>query len=44
MARWKKNAGDKSYKFFWQGYVYDVYEGQELEDSHVKAYYYRFLK
>ena len=23
----KKNAGEKSYKFFREGYVYDVYEG-----------------
>ena len=39
-----KNAGEKSYKFFWEGYVYDVYACQQLEDFHVKARCYRFLR
>ena len=34
----KKNTGEKSYKFFREGYVYDVYTCQQLEDFHVKAH------
>ena len=33
----KKNTGEKSYKFSREGYVYDVYTCQQLEDFHVKA-------
>jgi len=33
----KKNTGEKSYKFFQEGFVYDVYTCQQLEDFHVKA-------
>jgi len=33
----KKNAGEKSCKFFREGYVYDVYMCQQLEDFHVRA-------
>jgi len=33
----KKNAGEKSYKFSREGYVYDVYTCQQLKDFHVKA-------
>jgi len=33
----EKNAGEKSHKFFRDGYVYDVYTCQQLEDFHVKA-------
>ena len=40
----KKNAGEKSYKFFREGYVYDVYVCQQLEDFHVKARCYRSLR
>ena len=40
----KKNAGEKSYKFFREGYVYDVYACQQLEDFHVKARCYRSLR
>ena len=43
-ARREKNAGEKSYKFFREGYVYDVYACQQLEDFHVKARCYRFLR
>ena len=40
----EKNAGEKSYKFFREGYVYDVYACQQLEDFHVKARCYRSLR
>ena len=40
----KKNAGEKSYKFFREGYVYDVYACQQLEDFHVKGRCYRSLR
>ena len=40
----KKNAGEKSYKFFREGYVYDVYTCQQGEDFHVKARCYRSLR
>ena len=30
----KKNAGEKSYKFFREGYVYDVYACQQSEDCY----------
>ena len=43
-ARREKNAGEKSYKFFREGYVYDVYVCQQLEDFHVKARCYRSLR
>ena len=43
-ARREKNAGEKSYKFLREGYVYDVYACQKLEDFHVKARCYRFLR
>jgi len=40
----KKNAGEKSYNFFQEGYVYDVYTCQQGEDFHVKARCYRSLR
>ena len=36
-ARQENNAGEKTYKFFREGYVYDVYACQQVEDFHVKA-------
>ena len=43
-ARREKNAGEKSYKFFREGYVYNVYACQQLEDFHVRARCYRSLR
>ena len=40
----KKNVFEKSYKFFQEGYVYDVYACQKLKDFHVKARCYRCLR
>ena len=40
----KKNAAEKSYKFFEEGYAYDVYACQQVEDFHVKARCYRSLR
>ena len=40
----KKNAGEKSYKFFEEGYVYDIYAFRQVEDFHVKARCYRSLR
>ena len=33
----KKNAGEKSYKFFREGYVLDIYTCEESDDFYVKA-------
>ena len=40
----KKNAGEKSYKFFREGYVYDIYTCEESGDFYVKARCYRSLR
>ena len=40
----KRNAGEKSYNFFEEGYVYDIYACQQVEDFHVKAHCYRSLR
>ena len=40
----KGNAGEKSYKFFQEGYVYDIYACEESEDFHIKARCYRLLR
>jgi len=40
----KKNAGEKSYKFFREGYVYDIYACEESGDFYVKARCYRSLR
>ena len=41
----KKNAGEKSYKFFREGYVYDIYTGVSApEHFYAKARCYRSLK
>ena len=40
----KKNTGEKSYKFFEEGYVYDIYAFRQVEDFHVKARCYRSLR
>ena len=40
----KKNAGEKSYKFFREGYVYDVYTAARDPHSFVKARCYRSLR
>ena len=41
----KKNAGEKSYKFFREGYVYDVYTSTSAAgESLVKARCYRSLR
>ena len=33
----KKNAGEKSYKLFQEGYVYDTYMCEESRNFYVKA-------
>ena len=40
----KKNAGEKSYKFFREGYVYDIYACKESGDFYVKLLCYRSLR
>lgn len=40
----KKNAGEKSYKFFREGFVYDIYTCEESGDFYVKARCYRSLR
>ena len=40
----KKNAGEKSYKFFREGDVYDIFATAESGDFHVKARCYRSLR
>ena len=40
----KKNAGEKSYTFFREGYVYDIYACEESDDFFVKARCYRSLR
>ena len=40
----KKNAGEKSYKFFREGYVRDIYTCEESDDFYVKARCYRSLR
>ena len=40
----KRNTGEKSYKFFDEWYVYDIYACQQVEDFHVKARCYRSLR
>ena len=39
----KKNAGEKSYKFFREGYVYNIYTCEESGDFYVKSRCYRSL-
>ena len=42
--RGKGNAGGKSYKFFREGHVYDIYACEESRDFHIKACCYRSLR
>ena len=43
-SRWKEECGRKNYKFFREGYVYDVYTAARDPHSFVKARCYRSLR